>query len=188
MSTVARHPLQEKYLTEIAPALKKQFELTNDLQVPKLKKIVISIGIGSKEPNKNKAFESVADQFMVISGQKPRQTIAKKSIAGFNMREGDPMGLMVTLRGERMWQFLDKLIQIVLPRFKDFQGISSKAFDANGNYNLGVQEQIVFPEIDYDKIDRIRGLQVTLVTSTKETEQAFALLEKLGLPFAKGTK
>ncbi|MEK7458411.1 MAG: 50S ribosomal protein L5 [Patescibacteria group bacterium] len=177
--------LKQKYLEQLLPILKKELRTTNDLGVPRLKKIVVSAGVGSKEDNKAKAIESMAEQLKVITGQKPKQTLAKQSIAGFNIREGEPVGLMVTLRGERMWEFFDKLVSIVLPRFKDFQGISRKSFDSNGNYNLGIVEQIVFPEIEYDTIDRVRGLQVTIVTSTKDSHEATRLLELLGMPFEK---
>lgn len=177
--------LKQKYIEQVLPALKKELNKPNDLAVPRVLKIVVSVGIGSKEANKAKALESMAEQLKVITGQKPKQTAAKKAIAGFNIRQGDAVGLMVTLRGERMWEFLDKLISIVLPRFKDFQGIPKKAFDGNGNYNLGIAEQIVFPEIEYDTIDRVRGLQVTIVTSTTEKTEATKLLELLGMPFEK---
>ncbi len=180
--------LKQTYLEKLLPMLKKELQATNDLAAPRLKKIVVSVGIGSKEDNKAKALESMAEQLKTITGQKPKQTLAKQSIAGFNIREGEPVGLMVTLRGERMWEFFDKLVNIVLPRFKDFQGISRKAFDSNGNYNLGIVEQIVFPEIEYDTIDRVRGLQVTIVTSTQKTSEALTLLEMLGMPFEKVVK
>jgi large subunit ribosomal protein L5 len=168
--------LKQKYNEQILSALKKDLNATNDLAVPRLKKIVVSVGVGSKEANKAKALESAAEQLKVITGQKPKQTAAKQAIAGFNIRQGDPVGLMVTLRGERMWEFLDKLISIVLPRFKDFQGVPRKAFDTSGNYNLGIAEQIVFPEIEYDTIDRVRGLQVTIVPSTRKPQEAAKLL------------
>ena len=177
--------MKQKYIEQVRPALKKELSAPNDLAVPRLEKIVVSVGIGSKEANKAKAFESMAEQLKVITGQKPKQTAAKQSIAGFNIRQGEPVGLMVTLRGDRMWEFMDKLIGVVLPRFKDFQGVSKTAFDNSGNYNLGITEQIVFPEIEYDTIDRIRGLQVTVVTSTKNTDEARKLLELLGMPFTK---
>ncbi len=180
--------LKQTYLEKSLPVLKKELHATNDLAVPRLKKIVVSVGIGSKEDNKAKAIESMTEQLKTITGQKPKQTLAKQSIAGFNIREGEPVGLMVTLRGERMWEFFDKLVSIVLPRFKDFQGVSRKSFDSNGNYNLGIVEQIVFPEIEYDTIDRVRGLQVTIVTSTQKPSEALKLLELLGVPFEKVAK
>ena len=129
--------------------------------------------------------DNVVEQFKVITGQKPNVSLARQSVAGFDLREGDPVGVMTTLRGKRMWEFLDKLISITLPRVKDFQGISRGAFDGQGNYSLGLEEQIVFPEIDYDNIDQVRGLQITIVTDTKENDQALKLLELLGMPFAK---
>lgn len=180
--------LKQKYIEQVLPALKKEMNKPNDLAVPRLLKVVVSVGLGSKEGNKTKAFESMTEQLKVIAGQKPKQTSAKQSIAGFNIRQGEPVGLTVTLRGDRMWEFFDKLVSIVLPRFKDFQGVSRKAFDKGGNYNLGITEQIVFPEIEYDTIDRVRGLQVTVVTSTKDSQEAMILLEKLGMPFEKEAK
>ncbi|MBI5151743.1 MAG: 50S ribosomal protein L5 [Candidatus Pacebacteria bacterium] len=180
--------LKQKYIEQVLPALKKEMNKPNDLAVPRLLKVVVSVGLGSKEANKTKAFESMTEQLKVITGQKPKQTAAKQSIAGFNIRQGEPVGLTVTLRGDRMWEFFDKLVSIVLPRFKDFQGVSRKAFDKSGNYNLGIAEQIVFPEIEYDTIDRVRGLQVTVVTSTKDSKEAMILLEKLGMPFEKEAK
>ena len=183
MNTKTLHSLQLKYREEVVPALMKEFKLENVHQVPTLQKVVVSVGIGNKEPAKQKAIESMSEQLKIITGQLPKKTTAKKSIAGFSVRQGDPLGLVVTLRGDRMWQFFDKLIRIVLPRFKDFQGVSKNSFDLHGNYNIGVQEQIVFPEVDYDTIDRIRGLQINLVTSSKDKDQAYRLLELLGLPF-----
>ena len=177
--------LKQTYIETIKPQLKKEFGTTSDLAIPRLLKVVINVGIGMKETNRDKAFESMTEQLKTICGQAPKITRAKQSIAGFKTRQGDPLGLMVTLRGEIMWEFMDKLISVVLPRVKDFQGISRSAFDQNGNYNLGLTEQIVFPEIEYDKIDRIRGLQVTIVSSSKNKEQAFRLLELMGMPFAK---
>lgn len=177
--------LKQTYLEKLLPALKKELHAMNDLAAPRLTKIVVSVGISSKEDNKTKALESMAEQLKTITGQKPKQTLAKQSIAGFNIRQGEPVGLMVTLRGERMWEFFDKFVSIVLPRFKDFQGVSRKAFDSNGNYNLGIVEQIVFPEIEYDTIDRVRGLQITIVTSTQNSHEATRLLELLGMPFEK---
>lgn len=177
--------LKQKYIEVIKPQLKQEFGAKADLAVPRLLKVVVSTGIGMKEANRDKAFESMTEQLKTICGQAPKKTRAKQSIAGFKTRQGDPLGLMVTLRGDLMWEFMDKLISVVLPRVKDFRGISRTAFDQNGNYNLGITEQIVFPEIEYDKIDRIRGLQVTVVSSGKNKEQAFRLLELMGMPFAK---
>jgi large subunit ribosomal protein L5 len=176
--------LKQKYQQEVAPALKKEFGLKNVFEVPKIQKIVLNVGITDQQ-NREKSIENVMDQFKVITGMKPNITRAKKAIATFKTRVGDPLGVMVTLRGEYMWEFLDKLITLALPRVKDFQGISRTAFDQNGNYNLGVEEQIVFPEINYDQIESVRGLQVTIVTSTKDNAMAFRTLELLGMPFAK---
>jgi large subunit ribosomal protein L5 len=177
--------LRQKYQDEVISNFKKAFELKNSNAVPRLMKVVVSIGVGTRESNQKQALESAADQMMKITGQKPKTTTAKQSIAGFNIREGMPVGLVVTLRGERMWEFVDKLIAIVLPKLKDFQGVKRTAFDQNGNYNLGLTEQIVFPEVDYDTIDRVRGLQITFVTTSKEKDKAFKFLEMLGMPFEK---
>ena len=179
--------LKEKYQQEIVEQLKKEFNLTNTFAVPAVKKVVVSMGVSTPtEPrDRKKALENISEQFMIITGQKPVMTVARKAIANFGLRAGDPMGLTVTLRGERMWQFLDKLIAVVLPRVKDFRGVSKTAFDGRGNYSLGLEEQIVFPEINYDKIERVRGLQVNIVTSANDDQQSFKLLELLGMPFAK---
>ncbi len=176
--------LKQKYQEKIVPALEKEFNVTNVFAVPKVKKIVINMGITDAQ-NREAAIKSVEEQFKVITGMKPNITRARKAIATFKTRVGDPLGVMVTLRGEYMWEFLDKLISLALPRVKDFQGISRTAFDQNGNYNLGIEEQIVFPEINYDNIQSIRGLQITIVTDTKDKEKAFKMLELLGMPFAK---
>src|SRR3989344_1866771 len=180
--------LHKTYIETILPALKKELGRENTLSIPRLTKIVVSVGVGTKEDNHDKALVSVAEQLAIITGQKPKKTIAKQAIAGFKTRQGDVIGLMVTLHGDRMWEFMDKLSSIVLPRVKDFQGISNTGFDGHGNYNLGMTEQIVFPEIEYDKIDRIRGLQVTIVTSAKNDVEARKLLVLLGVPFAKVEK
>ena len=179
--------LQQKYQQKIVPQLKTEFKLSNAWAVPKLRKIVVNMGVSDpQEPRQRKqVLENLVEQFKVMTGQHPQTTRAKKSIAGFKLRTGDPLGLMVTLRGKNMWEFLDKLIAVVLPRVKDFRGVSRKAFDGQGNYNLGLEEQIVFPEINYDQIERIRGLQITLVTNTKNETQALKLLELLGIPFQK---
>lgn len=179
--------LKQKYQQEVAPALKKEFNLKNVFEVPKLQKIVLNMGITDQQ-NREAAINSVVEQFKVIGGMKPNVTRARKAIATFKTRVGDPLGVMVTLRGEYMWEFLDKLVNLALPRVKDFQGVSRTAFDANGNYNLGIEEQIVFPEINYDQIDTIRGLQITVVTTTKDNAMAFRTLELLGMPFAKEKK
>lgn len=183
--------LQQKYQKEIVPKLKEEFKRTNDLSVARIQKIVINTGI-SEQSNQEKVVANVAEQLMIITGQKPKTTTAKKSIATFKingraLRQGDQIGLMVTLRGQYMWEFLDKLISIVLPRVKDFQGVS-KSFDNSGNYNLGISEQIVFPEIEYDKIDKVRGLQVTVVIKNTDSQESVRLLELLGMPFKKETK
>ena len=181
--------LQQKYQQEILPVLKKEFGIKNIFAIPKVTKVVINIGITKpQDPRARKTVvENVAEQFKQLSGQKPVITVAKKSIAGFKLREGDPMGVKVTLRGERMWHFLTKLLNVALPRVKDFRGVSRTAFDANGNYSLGIEEQIIFPEIEYDKIESIRPLQVVIGTTAKTTDEARRLLELLGMPFSKET-
>jgi len=179
--------LKEKYQQEVISTLQKEFEIINTFAVPKLQKIVLNMGITDQQ-NREGAIKSVVEQFKTIAGLKPNITRSRKAIANFKTRVGDPLGVMVTLRGEYMWEFLDKLINLTLPRVKDFQGISRTAFDQNGNYNLGIEEQIVFPEINYDLIDTVRGLQVTLVTSTKDNALAFRMFELLGMPFAKEKK
>lgn len=176
--------LQQKYRQEIVPQLKQQFNLVNDLAVPKITKIIINVGV-TDDQHRDEAIKNVTTQISAITGQKPNIRVARKSIAGFKLRAGDPIATAVTLRSTRMYHFLDKLIAIVLPRVKDFQGLPFSAFDGHGNYNLGLTEQIIFPEIDYDKIDTVRGLQITLVTSTNSDEQAQALLTLMGFPFEK---
>jgi large subunit ribosomal protein L5 len=179
--------LKEKYQQEVLPKLKKEFKHQSNFSAPSVRKVVVNMGIVDPVDPKarEKVIDNVAEQFKVITGQKPQVTLAKKAIAGFKLRQGDPLGVMTTLRGTRMWEFLDKLVSISLPRVKDFRGISRKAFDGQGNYSLGLEEQIVFPEIDYDQIESVRGLQVNIITSTKEDEQARRLLELLGFPFEK---
>jgi large subunit ribosomal protein L5 len=176
--------LYQKYTKEVVPALKKELGIKHTLATPKVKKIVLNIGI-TEDQHQAEALKSMADQFMVITGQKPKTTAAHKSIASFKLRAGDPIGLCVTLRGDRMYQFLDKLISIVLPRVKDFQGVPTNAFDQQGNYSLGLEEQIVFPEIEYDKIDKVRGLQINIVTTAADRNISRRLLELLGMPFRK---
>ncbi len=183
--------LQEKYQKEIIPVLEKEFGRTNAMSIAKIKKVVLNVGL-SEQTSQEKAIDNVAEQLKLITGQKPKVTPAKKSISGFKingraLRQGDPVGVMVTLRGQYMWEFLDKLISIVLPRVKDFQGVA-KSFDNSGNYNLGISEQIVFPEIVYDKIDKVRGLQVTVVIQNNDPKESVRLLELLGMPFKKDTK
>jgi large subunit ribosomal protein L5 len=174
--------LRNKYKGEIVPQLMKDFGFKNVMQVPKLERIVVNMGLGEAVQNA-KLVESAAEELKAITGRKPVVTRAKKSIAGFKLREGMPIGVMVTLRGEQMYDFLDRLVSIALPRTRDFKGISPKAFDGRGNYTLGIREQIVFPEINYDKIDRIKGMNVTLVTTAETDEQGRALLKSLGMPF-----
>ena len=174
--------LKEKYVTEIVPQLKERLGYTNVMQLPRLEKIVLNVGLGEATQNP-KALEATERDLLVISGQHPVITRAKKSIASFKVKAGMPVGMMVTLRGKRMYDFLDKLINIVLPRFRDFRGLSPDSFDTRGSYNVAIREQVVFPEVDYDKIDKVRGLQVTLVTTAKNCEEGRSLLELLGMPF-----
>src|SRR3989344_702834 len=179
--------LEEKYQSQIVPALQKQFAVVNVLAVHRLLKIVVNIGI-SELQHQEEALKNVTEQLKLITGQRPRVTRAKRSIAGFKLRAGDPIGLMVTLRGKRMYQFLDKLVSVVLPQVKDFQGVAATGFDGGGNYTLGMEEEIGFPEIEYGTIGKVRGFEITLVTSISESGQARFLLEQLGLPFSKETK
>lgn len=174
--------LKTQYLETIVPQLSKQFNYKNIHEVPQLKKIVINRGIGDASQN-NKVLESFIKELGTIAGQKGVITRSKKSIAGFKIREEMPVGVTVTLRGDRMFGFLDRLIHLALPRVRDFQGISPKSFDKSGNYSLGLEEQLMFPEIEYDKIDQIRGMDITLVTTAKNQEESLALLKNFGLPF-----
>jgi len=176
--------LKEKYKKEIVPALMKDLEYDNVMQVPKLEKIVVNIGLGEAVQNA-KAIDAAVGDLTQIAGQKPVVTRAKKSIAAFKLREGMPIGAMVTLRGEMMYEFLDRLVAVSLPRIRDFRGISPNSFDGRGNYTLGVREQLIFPEIDYDKIDRTRGLEVTIVTTAKNDDEGRQLLAHFGMPFAR---
>jgi large subunit ribosomal protein L5 len=176
--------LKEKYREEVAPALMKEFGLTNVMQVPNIKKIVVNIGMGEAMDNP-KALEAANGDLMKITGQRPVVTKAKKSIANFKLREGRIIGIKVTLRGEKMWALLDRLVNIALPRVRDFRGVSDKSFDGRGNYTLGLREQLIFPEIEYDSIDKIRGMELTFVTSAPNDEQAMSLLKHLGMPFRK---
>ena len=175
--------LTERYKAEAVPALRQKFGYKNPMQVPKLEKIVINMGLGDCKDNA-KALETAVEELSQISGQKPLVTKAKKSIANFKLREGMNVGAKVTLRGERMEQFFDKLVSIALPRVRDFRGVSPKAFDGRGNYALGVREQLIFPEINYDKVDKIRGMEMIFVTSARTDEEAKELLALLGMPFA----
>jgi len=174
--------LKEKYFQEILPQMKKDFGYTNDFQTPRLDKVVVNIGLGEAIQN-IKATDHAMEDLSLITGQKPIITKAKKSISNFKLRAGMPIGCCVTLRRERMYEFLDRLINITLPRVRDFRGISGKAFDGRGNYTLGIREQIIFPEINYDKIDKIRGMNITIVTTAKTDEEAKAFLKYLGMPF-----
>jgi large subunit ribosomal protein L5 len=175
--------MQELYKKEVAPALFKSLGLKNVMQVPAIKKIVLNIGLGEAMDNP-KALESAVSDLMQITGQKPVQTKARKSIANFKLREGRIIGAKVTLRGPRMWAFYDRLVNVALPRVRDFRGVSANAFDGRGNYTLGLKDQLVFPEIEYDKIDKLRGMEVTIVTSAETDEHARALLKALGMPFS----
>lgn len=176
--------LKQKYQKEIAPRLAREFGLKNILAVPRVIKVVVSVGLGEAVQDKS-VIEIVTRDLAVITGQKPKVTRARRSEAAFKLRAGDPIGLMVTLRGERTYGFLEKLFKIVLPRVRDFQGVALKGFDGQGNYSLGLKEQIVFPEIDYGKVTKIRGLEITIVTNTGDDEKAKGLLELMGMPFEK---
>ena len=176
--------LKETYLNEIVDAMTKKFGYKNVMQVPKLDKIVINMGIGEAKEN-SKVLDAAMAELEIISGQKPVITRAKKSIASFKLREGQAIGCKVTLRGERMYEFLDKLISISLPRVRDFRGISKNAFDGRGNYTLGVKEQLIFPEISYEKVTKVRGMDIVVVTTANTDEEAFTLLELIGMPFHK---
>lgn len=178
--TIAR--MKEKYSKDVVPALKKEFNYTNIMQVPRLEKISVNIGLGEAVQD-IKVVDAAVSDLTKITGQKPIVTKAKKSIATFKLREGMPIGAKVTLRGRRMYEFFDRLVNFSMPRIRDFRGISDKAFDGRGNYTCGITEQIIFPEIEYDKIDKIRGMNITFVTSAKTDEEGKALLKNLGLPF-----
>ena len=175
--------MHERYTKEVAPALFKSFGFKNVMQVPRIEKVVVNIGLGEAMDNP-KALESATGDLIQITGQKPIQTKARKAIANFKLREGRLIGAKVTLRGERMWAFLDRLLNIALPRVRDFRGVSANAFDGRGNYTLGLKDQLVFPEIEYDKIDKLRGMEITIVTSARDDNQAHALLQLLGMPFS----
>ena len=174
--------LKEQYITEIAPAMQKKFGYENVMQIPKLDKIVVNMGVGEAKENA-KLLESAVADMQLITGQKPVLTKAKKSIANFKIREGMNIGCKVTLRGEKMYEFADRLINLALPRVRDFRGVNPNAFDGRGNYALGIKEQLIFPEIEYDKVDRTRGMDITFVTTAGNNENAFALLSALGFPF-----
>ncbi|HYJ91414.1 MAG TPA: 50S ribosomal protein L5 [Pyrinomonadaceae bacterium] len=174
--------LRDKYKNEIAPALAKEFDIKNPMAIPRLEKVVINMGLGEASGNA-KILDVATDELRSIAGQKPVITKAKKSIAAFKLRQGMNIGAMVTLRGERMYEFLDRLISVALPRVRDFRGVSAKAFDGRGNYTLGVREQLIFPEIDFNKVDKTRGMNISIVTTAKTDDQARSLLKSLGMPF-----
>ena len=176
--------LEQKYRETVAPALMKEFSYTSTMQIPKVDKVVINMGVGDAIAN-SKVLEEAVEELTQIAGQKPVITKAKKSIANFKLREGMAIGCKVTLRGERMYEFLDKLINISLPRVRDFRGVSNTAFDGRGNYTLGIKEQLIFPEINFDKVQKVRGMDVVIVTTAKTNQEAFALLKGMGMPFAK---
>ncbi len=184
MSTAETPRLKQRFRDEIAPALIKEFNYANAMQVPRVQKVVINVGMGEATQNA-KSLDAAAEQIATIAGQKPVTTRAKKSISNFKIREKNPIGIMVTLRGPRMWEFLDRLLNAALPRIRDFRGVSPKAFDGRGNFSLGVREQLIFPEIEYDKVDRVRGFQINIITSAQNDEEGTRLLEMLGMPFSR---
>jgi len=175
--------LRDRYRSEVVPALVREFGYANPMQVPRLSKIVINIGLGEALQNA-KAIDAAVGDLATITGQRPIVTKAKRSIAQFRLRTGNPVGAKVTLRGQRMWDFLDRLTTLALPRLRDFRGVPSRSFDGRGNYSLGLREQLAFPEIDYDKVDRLRGLEISIVTTAKTDEESKKMLELLGMPFA----
>jgi large subunit ribosomal protein L5 len=174
--------LKDRYQQDVAPQIAKEFGITNPMGVPRLEKIVVNMGMGEAIANA-KILDTAADELRAITGQKPVITKAKKSIASFKLRQGMPIGVMVTLRGERMYEFLDRLVSVALPRVRDFRGVSPKAFDGRGNYTIGIREQLIFPEIDFNKVDKLRGMNISIVTTARNDEQARALLKGLGMPF-----
>jgi large subunit ribosomal protein L5 len=174
--------LKERYQKEVAPAIAKEFGIKNPMAVPRVEKVVLNMGMGEAIANA-KILDTAADELRAITGQKPVVTKAKKSIASFKLRQGMPIGVSVTLRGDRMYEFLDRLVSIALPRVRDFRGVSPKAFDGRGNYTIGVREQLIFPEIDFNKVDKQRGMNISIVTTARDDEQARALLKGLGMPF-----
>ena len=174
--------LRERYQKEVAPAIAKEFGIGNPMAVPRLEKIVVNMGMGEAIANA-KILDTATDELKSITGQKPVVTKAKKSIASFKLRQGMPIGVMVTLRGDRMFEFFDRLVSVALPRVRDFRGVSPKAFDGRGNYTIGVREQLIFPEIDFNKVDKLRGMNISIVTTARNDEQARALLKGLGMPF-----
>jgi large subunit ribosomal protein L5 len=174
--------LRERYTSDVVPALKKEFGYTNVMAIPKIEKVVVNMGLGEATQNA-KIVDTGTDEVMKVTGQKPVVTRAKKSIAQFKVRKGQPIGTMVTLRGERMWEFLDRLISVALPRVRDFRGVSARGFDGRGNYTLGLKDQLLFPEIDYMKVDKARGMNISVVTTAKTDEESRKLLQLLGMPF-----
>jgi large subunit ribosomal protein L5 len=176
--------LHDSYKETVSPSLKEKFGYNSVMQVPRVEKITLNMGVGEAVADKKVMENAVADM-TAISGQKPVVTIARKSVAGFKIREGYPIGCKVTLRGERMWEFLDRLINIAIPRVRDFRGLNPKSFDGRGNYSMGIREQIIFPEIDYDKVDKIRGMDITITTSANSDEEAHSLLSAFNFPFRK---
>ena len=176
--------MKAKYTAEVAPALMKKFQYESAMQIPKLDKIVINVGCGKEANGNSKVIEAIVRDITLISGQKPIITHAKKSIANFKLREDMPIGAKVTLRGDKMWEFLDRLFNVALPRVRDFRGISADSFDGRGNYALGIKEQLIFPEIEYDKIDKIRGMDIVMCTTAQTDEEARELLKQIGAPFA----
>ncbi len=176
--------LQTKYSEEVVPALQKAYNYQNVMQIPKIQKVVVNIGMGEAQGN-SKMIEAAVTDMTTITGQKPVQTKARKSIANFKLREGVVIGVKVTLRGYKMWSFLDRLVNVALPRVRDFRGVSADAFDGRGNYTLGLKDQLIFPEIEYDKIDKLRGMEITIVTTAKNDEESRTMLRALGMPFRK---
>src|SRR5579884_1080096 len=176
--------LKTRYLEEIRPALMERFGYSTPMRAPRIEKITVNMGVGDAKQD-SRMLEAATDQLAIITGQKPNVRRARKSIAQFKVREGMPVGVAVTLRGERSFEFLDRLMSIAIPRIRDFRGLNPRAFDGRGNYSMGVREQIIFPEIDYDAIDQVRGLDITITTTAATDEEAFALLEALGMPFAR---
>ncbi len=176
--------MKQRYHDEIVPTLMQEFSYGNVMRAPRLEKVVLNIGLGEATQNA-KALDAASGDLATITGQRPVITRAKRSIANFKIRDGNPIGLMVTVRGDRMWEFLDRLLNAVLPRIRDFRGVSRKAFDGRGNFSLGIREQLIFPEIDYDKVDRVRGLQVNIITTAVNDEEGARLLELLGMPFSR---
>ncbi|MBQ2001383.1 MAG: 50S ribosomal protein L5 [Acutalibacteraceae bacterium] len=177
--------LKEKYTAEVAPALMKKFNYKSVMQIPKLDKVVINVGCGAEARENTKVLDAISGDLAQITGQKAIICNAKKSVANFKLREGMPIGVKVTLRGEKMWEFVDRLFSAALPRVRDFKGINPNSFDGRGNYSMGVKEQLIFPEIEYDKIDKVRGMDISFITTATKDEEAFELLSLLGAPFAK---